>query len=86
MNSKKEYIKENLPIINKMIDAKRPKSEIARILNVKYETLNKYLKELGIKYDGNPNRKDIEHVESRTDINKYLANKATISASVLRKN
>lgn len=85
MNNKKEYIKENIPIINKMIDAKRPKSEIARILNVKYETLNKYLKELGVKYDGNPNRKGIEHVESRTDINKYLTNKKTISASTLRK-
>ena len=58
MNSKLEYIKENLAIINEMIEKKLPKFEIARVLGVKYDTLNKNLKLLGIEYAGNPNRRN----------------------------
>ena len=47
MNSKREYIEDHLTTINQMINDKRPKMEIARVLGVKYETLNKYLKEMG---------------------------------------
>lgn len=84
MNSKLEYIKENLNIINQMIEAKRPKFEIARVLNVKYETLNKYFKILGIEYKGNPNRKGIPHLESRTLVEEYFTGKRNITASNLR--
>ena len=84
MNSKLNYIKENLDIINKMIDAKRPKFEIARVLNVKYSTLIKHFKTLGIEYKGNPNRKGIPHYDGRKDVNEYLKENTNISAPKLR--
>lgn len=84
MNSKLEYIKENLNIINQMIEAKRPKFEIARVLNVKYETLNKYFKKLGIEYKGNQNRKGIPHLESRTLVEEYITGKRNTTAPNLR--
>ena len=39
MNSKEKYINEHLDLIKQLIQEKRPKSEIARELNIKYETL-----------------------------------------------
>lgn len=84
MNNKKDYIKENLEIIHKMIEKKRPKFEIARVLGVKYSTLNKYLKEFGIDYQGNPNRKGIPHTEAKANIIEYLNGERNISASKLR--
>lgn len=85
MNSKRKYIESNLPLVQKMIDLNCPKSEIARILNVKYDTLNKALIELGINYKGNKNRKGISHKESQKNIDLYLRNQVRINASVLRK-
>lgn len=84
MNQKREYIKENLAVIHKMIDANRPKFEIARVLNVKYATLDKYLKEFGIDYKGNPNRKGIPHLEGRTLVEEYLNGNRNTTASNLR--
>ena len=34
MNSKREYIKNNLDVINEMISKNRPKFEISRVLGV----------------------------------------------------
>lgn len=87
MNSKREYVKDNLSIINQMINDKRPKMEIARFLGIKYETLNKYLKEFGINYGGNPNRKGIPHPNERTKVSKYLTDNMTIAigSSIIRK-
>lgn len=84
MNCKRDYFKEHLNIINEMIDNKRPKFEIARVLGVKYETLNKYLKEFGINYEGNSNRKGISHPESRIPIESYLNGNKYITAPHLR--
>jgi hypothetical protein len=84
MNQKRNYIEENLGVINQMIEAKRPKFEIARVLNVKYATLNKYLKEFGITYEGNPSRKGIPHYSERKDINEYLKGNINVQASKLR--
>ena len=84
MNSKLEYIKENLNIINKMIEAKRPKFEIARLLSVKYSTLDKHLKELGIDYKGNPNRKGLPHYSERKDVQIYLKENTNIANGRLR--
>lgn len=84
MNSKLEYIKENLGMINKMIEEKRPKFEIARILGVKYDTLNKNLKILGIEYSGNPNRKGVSHEEGRIPVSAYLGTNKFITAPKLR--
>lgn len=85
MNEKREYIRENLGIINKMIENKCPKFEIARVLGVKYTTLNKYLKEFGINYEGNPNRKGIPHLEGRTLMDEYFNGNRNVSASTLRR-
>ena len=51
------------------------------------DILNKYLKEMGIKYSGNPNRKGISHPNERTKVNKYLTDNMTTSTSstVIRK-
>lgn len=84
MNSKLEYIKENLDIVNEMISNNRPKFEIARVLGVKYDTLNKNLKLLGIEYAGNPNRKGIPHLEGRTLLDEYLNGNRNVTASKLR--
>lgn len=84
MNQKRDYIKENLGIINQMIEAKRPKFEIARVLGVKYATLDKYLKEFGIEYAGNPNRKGIPHLEGRTLVEEYISGRRNTTASNLR--
>lgn len=84
MNQKREYVRKNLDIINKMIENKRPKFEIARVLGVKYSTLDKYLKEFGIDYKGNPNRKGIPHMEGRMLIEEYLNGNRNIQASKLR--
>ena len=46
--------------------------EIAMALGVKYETLNKHLKAVGIQYEGNPCRKGIPHYSERKPINEYL--------------
>ena len=85
MYSKREYIKENLDIINDLISKNTPKFEISRILGVKYETLNKYLKEFGIDYAGNPNRKGILRLSERTPITEFLKNNGKfITAPKLR--
>ena len=86
MYTKREYIKENLNIINDLISKNTPKFEISRILGVKYQTLNKYLKEFGIEYEGNPSRKGIIRITDRTPIIEYLnKNGRFITASKLRK-
>lgn len=85
MNTKKEYIKDNLEIINEMISKNTPKFEISRILGVKYQTLNKYLKEFGIDYKGNPSRKGFHRLNERIPIHEYLSDDGKIiSASKLR--
>lgn len=85
MNSKFEYIKKNIEIIMNMINSNLPKMEIARVLNVKYETLNKSLKKMGIDYKGNQSRKGISHIESKTSVYSYLnKDNKTVSASLLR--
>jgi len=85
MNSKEKYISEHIDIINQMILENKPKLEIARILNIKYDTLNKYFKKFNIDYAGNQNRKGIAHTELHADINDYLTlNGKYIKASLLR--
>lgn len=84
MNSKIEYIKENMDIITDMINNNCPKREIAMVLNIRQDTLNKHLKSLGIEYKGNKYRKGIPHTESRTSVYSYLENNKSVSASLLR--
>lgn len=85
MNSKLEYIKNNLDVIKDMISKNLPKFEIARTLGVKYETLNKHLKSLGIDYAGNQSGKGIKGVKEKVPVEEYLGTGKFITASNLRK-
>jgi hypothetical protein len=85
MNSKLDYIKQNEQVIRNMISDNTPIFEMARKLNVKYETLKKHLVNLGIEYKGNPHRKGLPHVESQKDASRYFDNSIPISASKLRR-
>jgi hypothetical protein len=84
MNSKKDYIEENLGLIKNMISQNRPKFEIARELGVKYETLNKHLKNLGIEYAGNQSGKGIPGTNEKKPVEEYLGTGKFIKASALR--
>lgn len=83
--NKKYIVENNLDLVKKMIESKRPKFEIARKLGIKYDTFNKYLKELGIEYKGNPSRKGLEHTESVIPLNKIFSNEVPYSSSSLKK-
>lgn len=84
MNSKLDLIKSNEQLIRDMISDNRPLMEVSRELGVKYDTLKKYLKILGIDYKGNPHRKGLPHKEARTDASEYFDNSKSIPASRLR--
>lgn len=84
MNSKLDFIRDNLCLIMDMISENRPLFEIARKLNVKYDTLKKHLIFLGIDYKGNQSRKGIQHEESQAKASEYFDNTKYISASKLR--
>ena len=71
--------------IKKLIEQNRPKAEIARILSIKYDTLNSYFKKYGIEYKGNPNRKGIPHTETRIPLKDILENKVFYHPNALKK-
>lgn len=84
MNSKREYIVENLELIKNMISENRPKFEIARALGIKYETLNRHLKDLGIEYAGNQSGKGIPGTNEKKPVEYYLGTGKFIKPSHLR--
>ena len=51
--------------------------EVARNLSIKYDTLKKYLKILGVSYKINPHRKGLKHHESRKTIQSILNGNST---------
>ncbi len=79
MESKRKIVEDNISLILEMESKGRPLVEVARTLNIKYDTLKKYLNILGINYKCNPNRKGIPHNESRKDILEFLNGNATNS-------
>jgi hypothetical protein len=79
MESKRKIVEDNISLILEMESKRRPLVEVARALNIKYDTLKKYLNILGINYKCNPNRKGIPHNESRKDILEFLNGNATNS-------
>lgn len=83
--SKRNVIEENLNLINEMIKANKPKFEIARRINLNYDTFNKYLKEFNIDYKGNPSRKGLEHSESKIPLEKITSNEVPYSTCSLKK-
>ena len=56
------------------------KTEVARSLGMKYDTLSKHLKTLGKTYQLNPNRKGIPHKESRKSWQEILNSNCSNSA------
>jgi Zn finger protein HypA/HybF involved in hydrogenase expression len=83
--SKKHVMEENMDLIKAMIKDNRPKFEIARKIELNYDTFNKYLKEFGIDYGGNPSRKGIEHSEIKIPLEKIISNEVPYSTSSLKR-
>ena len=73
MNSKRQIVEDNLAVIGDWEKQKLPLAEVARRLGMKYDTLKKYLNNLGIHYQTNQSRKGLPHKERMTTIDKVLA-------------
>ena len=84
MNNTEKKFNDNLSVILNMIERNEPKVSICRLLMVKQDTLNKYLKKYGLEYNGNQNRKGRPHLESRKDYKEYTENGKFINTSRLR--
>jgi ribosomal protein L37E len=84
-NNKQFYLKEKKYVITKWLNDKKPLTEIARYLNVKYDTLKRFLIKEDIPFETNQNRKGIPHLEIRKTSMYYIENNISISASKLRK-
>ena len=82
---KGKLIEDNLDIVKEEISNGKPLMEIARDLSVKYDTLKRHLKRLGVEYATNPNRKGRPHYESRVSALYYIENNIPISIPVLRR-
>ena len=85
MFSKEKIFIDNLPLIKKMVNENKPKSEISRLLGMKYETMNRYFKKYGIDYKGNPHRIGMPHEESRIPLEKIFNNEVVYSTASLKK-
>lgn len=82
---KGKLIEDNLDIVKEEISNGKPLMEIARDLGVKYDTLKRHLKRLGVEYATNPHRKGRPHYESRVSAMYYIENNIPIGAPKLRK-
>ena len=85
MYYKGDLIEEKLEDIKQMIVENVPLMEIARELSIKYDTLKRHLKRLGVEYSTNQNRKGRPHYESRVSAMYYIENNIPIDAPKLRK-
>lgn len=72
MYSKLDLVRENLDWIKEKEKELMPLREVARHLHVKYDTLVRNLKKLGVEYRKNPNRKGLKHKEARLPLEKIL--------------
>ena len=77
MDRKKYIVEDNLTLIKEWEDKGTPMMEVARNLSIKYDTLKKYLKILGVSYKINPHRKGLKHHESRKTIQSILNGNST---------
>ena len=80
MDRKKYIVEDNLTLIKEWEDKGTPMMEVARNLSIKYDTLKKYLKILGVSYKINPHRKGLKHHESRKTIQSILNGNSTNSS------
>jgi len=84
MNKTEKKFKENLSKILEMIENNEPKTNMCRLLSIKQDTLNRYLRKYDVVYTGNQNRKGIRHYEQMTHYTEYTENGKNITASKLR--
>lgn len=70
--------------IIEMIDDNEPKSRICKLLDCKPETLDSYLKKMGIEYKGNMGLKGKKHNQKRISALEYIK-KETLSIPKLRR-
>ena len=77
MDRKRHIVEGNLTLIKEWEDKGTPMMEVARNLNIKYDTLRKYLNILGVSYKINPHRKGLNHYESRKPIQIILNGNST---------
>lgn len=80
MNSKRYIIENNIETIKEWEKQNIPLAQVARYLDVKYDTLVKHLKALGVHYRPNPHRKGIPHLEARASLYKILEGNSSNSA------
>ena len=85
MNKTEKKFKENLSKILEMIENNEPKINMCRLLSIKQDTLNRYLKKYDVVYSGNQSRKNMRHYEQMTHYTEYTENGKNITASKLRK-
>ena len=84
-NYKGKLIEDNIEEIKKKNSEGVPLMEIARNLNIKYDTLIRHLKRLNIDYNTNQGRKGIPHHEMRVSAIRYIQSSSIIKAPLLRK-
>lgn len=75
--SKRFLIESNISLIKEYESNNRPLAEVARRLNVKYDTLKKYLNILGVSYKCNPNRKGLKRPNESKPIEEILWGNST---------
>ena len=77
-------ILEKRELIEQLIKENASKTEIARQLKCKQETLNRYLDKMGIQYSGNQGRKGVERASNELSLEEYLATSKDIQTNKVR--
>lgn len=79
MERKRYIVENNISLIKEWESKRTPLMEVARRLNLKYDTLKKYLNILGVQYKINQSRKGLKHPERRASLEQVLNNNSTNS-------
>lgn len=77
-------ILEQKQLILDMIAKNAPKQQICNVLNCKHDTLNRYMKKMGIEYSGNQSSKGIAKPERRNHVSNYLYNGSSVQSHKLK--
>ena len=72
MERKRHIVEDNITLIKEWESKGTPLMQVARNLKIKYDTLKKYLKILGVEYKINPHRKGLKHLEKRISLEAKL--------------
>lgn len=85
MTIKKRMFIDKFDDVKRMMGNNKPLREIAKFLGVKVLTLKRWLKDFGITYKGNQQRKGIPHTEQRVSVYAYLGTNKSIESKTLKK-